>query len=61
MTRDERKALYDAAVRYLGDVQLSPHSTEADVLTATAAVKRAEQALRGTPHTLLGITRRKTT
>lgn len=59
MTRKEREARLDSALRYLGDVQLSPSSTEADVLTATAAVKRAEQALRGTPHTLLGITRRK--
>ena len=61
MTRTERQARLDAAIRYLGDCQLSPTATEADVLTATAAVKRAEQALRGTPHTLLGITRRKTT
>lgn len=59
MTRTERQALLDAAIRYLGDVQLCPTSTETDILTATAAIKRAEQALRGTPHTLLGITRRK--
>jgi hypothetical protein len=59
MTRDERRALYDAAIRYLGDCQLNPNATETDITTATAAVKRAEQALRGTPGTLLGITRRK--
>ena len=61
MTRDERQVRLDEARRYLGDCQMSPTATEADVTTATAAVKRAEQALRGTPHTLLGITRRKTT
>lgn len=59
MTRTERQALYDAARRYLGDVQLSPNSTEADITAATAAVQRAERALRGTPHTLLGITRKQ--
>lgn len=58
MTRDERRALLDAAVRYLGDCQMSPTATEADVTAATAAVQRAEKAMRGTPHTLLGITRR---
>lgn len=60
MTRDERQALLDSARRYLGDVQMSPTATEADVIAATAALQRAERALRGNPHTLLGITRRKT-
>lgn len=59
MTRDERQVRLDEARRYLGDVQMSPSSTEADVIAATAAIQRAERALRGTPHTLLGITRRK--
>ena len=56
MTRPERQALLDAAIRYLGDVQMSPVSTEADHRAAKDAVDRAEKALRGTPHTLLGIT-----
>ena len=59
MNRDERLALFDASVRYLGDVQLDPGSTEADVTRAKEAVDRAYRALRGTPHTLLG-TRRGT-
>jgi hypothetical protein len=57
MTRDERLALFDAARRYLGDVQLDPASTEADVTRAKEAVDRAYRALRGTPHTLLGTRR----
>ena len=61
MTRTERQALYDAARRYLGDVQLSPSSTEADITAATAAVKTAEERLRGKPHSLLGITRKQAT
>ena len=59
MTRTERQAILDAAIRYLGDCQLSPTATESDVIAATAAVQRAEKQLRGTPHTLLGITRKK--
>jgi hypothetical protein len=58
MTRDERQALFDQARQYLGDVQLDPGSTEADVTRAKEAVDRAYRALRGTPHTLLGTTRR---
>lgn len=58
-SRDERRALYDEAVRYLADVQLDPDSTEADWWRAKSAVDRAEKALRGTPHTLLGITYRR--
>jgi hypothetical protein len=58
MTRDERLALFDAARRYLGDVQLDPASTEADVTRAKEAVDRAYRALRGTG-TLLGITRKE--
>ena len=59
MTRDERRVRVDEARRYLGDVQMSEFATETDVIAATAALQRAERALRGTPHTLLGITRRK--
>jgi hypothetical protein len=58
MTRDERQALFDQARQYLGDVQLDPNSTEADVKRATDAANRAYKALRGTG-TLLGITRKE--
>lgn len=59
MTRAERQVRLDEARRYLGDVQLDPSSSEADYWAAKTAVDRAEKALRGTPHTLLGITRKK--
>jgi len=61
VTRHERQVRLDEAIRYLGDVQLNPDATEADYWNAKTAVDRAEKALRGTPHTLLGITRRRTT
>ena len=57
MTRDERQAHYDAARRNPGDVQMDPDATEADVIAATEAVKRAELMLRGVPGTLLGLRR----
>lgn len=58
-TRDERQALYDAALKYLADVQMCETSTEADWWRAKDAADRAHGNLRGTPHTLLGITRKK--
>ena len=57
MTRDERLALFDQARLYYGDVLMDPSSSEADVMRAKEAVDRAYRALRGTPHTLLGIRR----